>query len=254
MAKEYDRTRRPPPQIVRAICDRLVQLLPDDRPTVDIGTGTGRYSDQLRRLGARIVGLDRSREMLAEARRKGLRTLVLGSGAALPFRERAFGAALMVHLAHLVPDWPALLAEIARVTDGPLLSVVHRQRVAVDTVYAALVAARSRRPSQWGPAERDLIHLARPLERRHLLSYTDPLTVGETLDRLEHGVFSCSWRVPARLHRSIMVRLRKEFRVPRRRIRHDVDLVVWSPGALARRARVVGEGWRVTPVAGGARG
>ena len=65
-----------------------------DGPVLELGCGTGRIAVPVARAGARIVGIDRSQEMLARARKRIVRarlrgrlTLVRGDIRELPFRR-----------------------------------------------------------------------------------------------------------------------------------------------------------------------
>jgi ubiquinone/menaquinone biosynthesis C-methylase UbiE len=73
-----------------------------DGPVLELGCGTGRIAVPIAKAGARIVGIDRSDEMLARARRRvrrarlgGRLSLVRGDIRDLPFKSRGrFGAVL----------------------------------------------------------------------------------------------------------------------------------------------------------------
>jgi SAM-dependent methyltransferase len=99
---------------------------------LDLGCGTGRALAPLRgAVGAagRVIGLDATIEMLAEARRLGrdqFASLLIGDALRLPFATASanavFAGGLLPHLA----DPVAALAEIARVTrPGGRLAVFH---------------------------------------------------------------------------------------------------------------------------------
>ena len=76
-----------------------------DGPVLELGCGTGRIAIPVARAGVRIVGIDRSDEMLARARARIKRTrlggrlsLVRGDIRALPFRSRVkFSAVLAAY-------------------------------------------------------------------------------------------------------------------------------------------------------------
>ena len=112
---------------------------------LDVGCGTGRALPALRAAvgpGGIVIGLDLTDEMLNVARARGraeLATLVLGDARHLPLAGRSvdavFAAGLVMHL----PDVPAGLAELARVTrPGGTLVLFH------PTGRAALAARRGR--------------------------------------------------------------------------------------------------------------
>lgn len=78
---------------------------------LDLGCGKGRFGRLLREAGARVVGLDGSREMIAGAR--GL-VRVLGSALRLPFADRTFDAVVAIEVFEHLPDVEAAIREIAR--------------------------------------------------------------------------------------------------------------------------------------------
>ena len=96
---------------------------PQDR-VLDVATGTGMVAEALvRRYGCRVVGLDQSPEMLAQAtarlrasRELGSRIeLVRGEAESLPFADREFDHLTFTYLLRYVDDPAATLRELARV-------------------------------------------------------------------------------------------------------------------------------------------
>jgi demethylmenaquinone methyltransferase/2-methoxy-6-polyprenyl-1,4-benzoquinol methylase len=85
---------------------------------LDVATGTGAVAAELiRRTGCTVVGLDQSREMLTEARRRlppGVE-LVVGDADHLPFPDGSFAALTFTYLMRYVDDPAATLRELARV-------------------------------------------------------------------------------------------------------------------------------------------
>jgi demethylmenaquinone methyltransferase/2-methoxy-6-polyprenyl-1,4-benzoquinol methylase len=94
-----------------------IEALPD-QTVLDVATGTGAVvRELLRRYGCRVVGLDQSAEMLAEARRRlpeSIR-LVEGDAERLPFEDGEFDALTVTYLLRYVDDPAAALRELARV-------------------------------------------------------------------------------------------------------------------------------------------
>ncbi len=89
----------------------------DDR-VLDVATGTGAVAIELvRQKGCRVVGVDQSAGMLAEARRRvnGRVELVEACAEALPFADGEFDALTFTYLLRYVEDPPATLRELARV-------------------------------------------------------------------------------------------------------------------------------------------
>jgi demethylmenaquinone methyltransferase / 2-methoxy-6-polyprenyl-1,4-benzoquinol methylase len=85
---------------------------------LDVATGTGAVALELiRATGCSVVGLDQSREMLAEARRRlpASVELVVGDAERLPFGDASFDALTVTYLLRYVDDPPATLRELARV-------------------------------------------------------------------------------------------------------------------------------------------
>ncbi|MFN2627226.1 MAG: class I SAM-dependent methyltransferase [Gaiellaceae bacterium] len=85
---------------------------------LDVATGTGAVAEELlRRRRCRVVGIDQSPEMLAEARRRldGRAELLEGRAEQLPFPDASFDALTFTYLLRYVDDPGAVLRELARV-------------------------------------------------------------------------------------------------------------------------------------------
>ncbi len=98
----------------------LVEAVRADATDVvlDVATGTGLVAVELaRRYGCRVVGLDRSSDMLTEAsRRNGLIAgLVNARAERLPFADATFDHVTFTYLLRYVDDPAATVAELARV-------------------------------------------------------------------------------------------------------------------------------------------
>ncbi|MBV8079600.1 MAG: class I SAM-dependent methyltransferase [Actinobacteria bacterium] len=90
---------------------------PGDR-VLDVATGTGAVARELvRQKGCRVVGVDQSPGMLAEARRRlnGGVELVEASAESLPFADGEFDALTFTYLLRYVADPAATLRELSRV-------------------------------------------------------------------------------------------------------------------------------------------
>lgn len=93
-----------------------------DRPVLDVGTGTGRAALLLARGGARVTGVDASDEMLAVARRRaseqGLAaSFATGDAHALAFPDRSFDVAISLRVIMHAPRPNDCIAELCRVAD-----------------------------------------------------------------------------------------------------------------------------------------
>src|SRR5437879_13162053 len=93
----------------------MEKLLGGYESILDVGVGTGRYSEPLTVRGLPIVGVDISASMMAKAREKGLEDLVRGDAHHLPFLDRSFDAVIFVLFLHIVQVWVTVLREIGRV-------------------------------------------------------------------------------------------------------------------------------------------
>lgn len=88
---------------------------------LDVATGTGNAAFALAEGGARVMGLDLTPEMLAEARRvaaeRGVTAVewILGDAQALPFHDAAFDIYMVRAAPHHFPDLELALTEAARV-------------------------------------------------------------------------------------------------------------------------------------------
>jgi len=93
-----------------------------DRPILDVGTGTGRAALLMARGGARVTGVDASEEMLAVARQhaaeEGVRvTFTIGDAHRLEFSDRAFDVVISLRVIMHTPHWQQCLSELCRVAD-----------------------------------------------------------------------------------------------------------------------------------------
>lgn len=93
---------------------------PGARRLLDVGSGPGTVALEMEAVapGARVVGLDASRRMLAEARRRRTRGRVLwvcGDATRLPFRAGVFDGAAGHSVLYLTADPQGVLREVMRV-------------------------------------------------------------------------------------------------------------------------------------------
>lgn len=116
----YDATRGFPPGVAERVAALIAEAgaLRPASQLLEVGVGTGRIALPLAAHVGSITGVDLSAPMLAQlvAKRGARRIAALrADAAALPFRDRAFDAAVSVHVFHLIPRWREALAEVARV-------------------------------------------------------------------------------------------------------------------------------------------
>lgn len=89
--------------------------LPTDGWLLDAGGGTGRVSSQLNHKLEKLVLLDLSFPMLAEARTKNIDSLAQGYSHRLPFPNEYFDRILVVDALHHFHHQTAVIAELVRV-------------------------------------------------------------------------------------------------------------------------------------------
>ncbi|WP_282697997.1 class I SAM-dependent methyltransferase [Streptomyces sp. CC208A] len=133
LAGAYERGNRMPEPSLRSWADLIAAPAPRPAPAVlEVGTGTGMFASALaRRAGARVLAVDASEAMPAEARHHHPHPAVHyvpGTAEALPAPSASFDLALLSRVVHHLPDRPRAARELARVLrpDG---------RVAVRTAF-----------------------------------------------------------------------------------------------------------------------
>jgi SAM-dependent methyltransferase len=120
-AEYYDATRGLSEEGVRRTTEALTAAFAEAGSVLEVGVGTGQVSLPLRQAGIDLVGIDIARPMLDRllAKSGGVPPfpLVQGDATRMPFRDHVFGAGFLRWVLHLIPEWPAVVAEIARVLE-----------------------------------------------------------------------------------------------------------------------------------------
>lgn len=123
IASQFDSQRGLPLEAIRAWIN-LVNKLSAGHPlrAIEPGIGTGRIALPLAAMGHDITGTDISAPMLAacaqSARELNISNapdLVEADATDLPFSDHAFDLGIIAQLLYLVPDWPPVLDELARI-------------------------------------------------------------------------------------------------------------------------------------------
>lgn len=123
----YETEGRVADEAERSLLRQLLASWPQARAAVEVGTGTGHFARWLANGGYRIVGVDISAPMLAEAARRGGVRLVRADAGALPFATAAFDIALLITTLEFLPQPVLALQEAARVARlGIVLGVLNR--------------------------------------------------------------------------------------------------------------------------------
>src|SRR5512139_1734721 len=115
-ADYYDQTRELPEPIATHGIPALLQHIAPGGKILDVGTGTGRISVPLLRLGADVIGVDLSLNMMGKLREKySAAHLAQTDASRLPFAAQHFDAVLTTHVMHLIGPWREALREYRRV-------------------------------------------------------------------------------------------------------------------------------------------
>jgi SAM-dependent methyltransferase len=110
----------------RQLMEQVGEWLPTDGPVLDLGSGTGHLAARFEReLGLQVVTAD-----VSDIHVVGPPPVLIADGV-LPFEEGRFSAALLVFMLAYPKDPAGLLAEVARVTRGPIILVqsLHSRRL-----------------------------------------------------------------------------------------------------------------------------
>lgn len=95
---------------------------------LDIGFGSGIYTEYLRELGHEVVGIDSEPEFIKQAQKKYPKIkFVLGSVDKLPFKKGEFETAILFDVLEHVDD-KKVLKEIARVAKRIIITVPHENQ------------------------------------------------------------------------------------------------------------------------------
>ena len=99
-----------------AFVRRLVETCPTGGTVLDAPCGTGQYFEVVSATGRRVVGIDQSAGMLAQARRRGLAERVERIGLQELSFDAEFDGAMTIDAMENVPpeDWPLVLANLHR--------------------------------------------------------------------------------------------------------------------------------------------
>jgi ubiquinone/menaquinone biosynthesis C-methylase UbiE len=125
-AEIYDETREP---LTDEALDKAALILSKDgcRQILEVGVGTGRIARPLMRRNFELVGIDFSRGMLAKAKAKGVEHLVMGEANHLPFEDKAFDAAVMAHVLHLLESPAETFGKLTRVARNEIIVFLRKR-------------------------------------------------------------------------------------------------------------------------------
>lgn len=197
----YDRTRALTPEMEAAMAEAVAGELRPRGRVLEVGVGTGRIALPVRAAGVDVTGVDLSLPMLERLVAKGGGAVPVAQGDAtrLPFRDRAFGAAIAVHVLHLVPQWEAAVRELERVVrPGGVLLVSQGWWTVVaylDVVeaFAAAAGMELRHVGLNEEAELDAVLSGASPRDLARLQGSRRSTLREIVGRLRDGLYSFTW-------------------------------------------------------------
>ena len=134
-----------PVETQRRFVERLLATCPHGGIVLDAPCGTGQYFSLVAAAGRRVVGIDQSAGMLAQARARGIAVALHQIGLQELDFENEFDAAMTVDaMENVFPeDWPAVLANLHRAVrpGGPLyLTVEEVPETVIDDAFADMSA------------------------------------------------------------------------------------------------------------------
>lgn len=201
----YDRTRSLASSTMQRIVPVLLSQLGSYQPCLEIGVGTGRIALPLHEAGIAMVGVDLSAPMLSElvAKAGGAPPfpLTVADASRLPLAGHSAGAALVVHVLHLIPDWRRVVDELIRVVRPGGRIVVDMGGFAegpwqeVTSCFAEQASLELRGPGAREPEEVDGALRARGASVQVLGSITETRssTFNKGIKLFEDGLLSFTW-------------------------------------------------------------
>jgi SAM-dependent methyltransferase len=160
-------------RLEKELLEKALEVFPKRKSLLEVGCGTGHFVRWFRDQELRVTGVDRSRTMLAEARRRGTSACVVADAGALPFADRSFDLVALVATLEFLEAPARALREAVRVArHGLVLGTFNRF-----SLYALRRRLRPslvwRRARFYRPAEiRRLVAEAAGSRARGLFSWT----------------------------------------------------------------------------------
>ena len=231
----YDSTRWSgfSPETMKKLLNTMKDMFVGCKTILDIGTGTGRFAEYFNDSGFNVIGIDVSLPMMAKAREKRLRNLVQADAHHLPFRDRTFDGALMIHVLHLVGDWVQVVHEIGRVTGKVIVAEVEDgEGFSPRSRYLELRRDMGYPLDRFNDGEAGLRRLAPPTSVKLVGDYWTDVDVHQEIDSFDRRRSSVSWDIPAEVNHSIIQQLHSENPEKTIRRREIVEVVGWDPERL----------------------
>jgi len=151
----------------------------------------------------------------------------------LPFRDRVFDGAIMVHVLHLVRDWVRVVGEVGRVTGRVIVAEVENgEGFSPRSRYLELRKEMGYPLDRFNDGEAGLRRVVPPATVKLVGDYWTDVDVHEEIDSFDRRKSSVSWDVPAEVNDKIIQRLHSENPEKTVRRRETVEVVGWDPAQL----------------------
>ena len=233
VADIYDATRALPEEQMGALVRAIEGCVGRGGSLLDVGVGTGRFAQPLQELGLEVTGVDLSKGMMAKAVEKGVRRLLYADAHRLPFRDRSFDAAIMVHVLHLVSDWSKVVREAARVTRSSVLSVTGSTvGPSLEDRYLEIRTRLGYPLNRFEAGESGLQERVAPSKVIQVGRVEKEFNSDEEIGSLMRREESLTWDLPEEVHQSVVAELRRVHGGKVFRTTTAVDLIVWTSDRL----------------------
>lgn len=219
IAAIYDVTRPLPQSVSEQVTDCILQLVAATPETrfLEPGIGTGRTSLGIIQRGYFYTGIDISKEMMDELRRKlqGVPhnlTLIQADASSLAFENTSFDVVLTTHMLQCLPNWLQGVAEIRRVLQPngfylacenlmtPHQKEFEQQWQAILTQYQQGLQKKNQLKKQLSPFKQGitqvLIEQGAVVENLIAAQWRVEQTVSELLDAYQSRAYGVCWSVP----------------------------------------------------------
>lgn len=221
----YDETRGFPPGIADLVAASAHSALPPQARLLECGIGTGRIAIPLVQRGLKVTGVDLSQKMMqrmlaGNELNLSRPDLIQGDATRLPLASEYFDGVIMVHVLHLIPDWPVAIQEVRRVlkSKGIFLtgynhhlegSVDEQVRVKWKEIVSQAYPARADSSSERFKLVKEyLSHTGAATDEWVAARWSKPFHLGRFIESLEQKIYSSTWNIPGELFGQCIARMR----------------------------------------------
>src|SRR5207237_563756 len=136
---------------------------------------------------------------------KGVRNLVQADAHYLPFRDRVFDGAIMIHVLHLLRDWVQVVREAGRVTGKVVVAEVEGgEGFSPRSRYLELRKAMGYPLDRLNDGEAGLRRVVPPVTIKLVGDYWTYVDAHQEIDSFDKRKSSVSWDVPAEVNDRII--------------------------------------------------